>query len=985
MLVKTLKFPKITRQKCDTHMKSIILGFRPSLCLNVAAAAACLYLTQPRAWSANTEDSPRQRLLMDLGWKFRLGDQWGTGERLDKAGASGGPAGVKFSDRGWRDVNLPHDWAVELPFDPKADEAHGFKPVGPGYGDTSVGWYRRSFPLAEADKSRRLWLEFDGAFRDCRVFLNGYLIGHHESGYSGFRYDITDAANYGGNNVLAVRVDASEFEGWFYEGAGIYRHVWLVKTSPLAVAPDGTFVYSEFPNNVPQGPAAIHVETRLLNASDNSADAAVQCQILDPDGKPVAQFEQTAAVNASDFKTVLQVSSVPSPVLWSPETPRLYKLVTTVALGGRVVDRTETEFGIRTLAFDADKGFLLNGRPYFVKGTCNHQDHAGVGIAMPDALQYFRVARLKEMGCNGIRTAHGAPTPELLEACDHLGMLVLDENRLLGSDAANLGRLEDMIRRDRNHPSVFIWSLFNEEWRQSKPDGGRAAKTMQSRVHRLDPTRKCTCAASNGDRYDGVNSVMDVRGWNYSLELVDSYHQAHPAQPNIGTEPNGNPGTRGIYANDLGRGYMNAYEDEYRGWNITAEAAWKIFAARPWLSGQFVWTGFDYRGEPSVQDWPCNIAPFGIVDLCGFPKDVFFYYQSWWSDRTVLHLFPHWNWAGKEGQDIYVRCYSNCEEVELFLNGESLGRKRMSKNSDLRWKVKYAPGALVAKGYKNGQAVAEDKAETAGPPAAVRLAGDRASIHADGEDLGIVTVGIVDAQGRLVPTAGNLVTFDLSGPGAILGVGNGDPSCHEADVCMAGAPMSQHAALNDWRFKRTDNTDNRPEVQESFDDNGWDKVEVTSPSGPLKPDESAVFRTHFEGVANMLDARSIVLGFGMIDDEGWVYVNGRLVGESHDYTDQPSFEIRPFIHAGANSIAVAVKNNGGPGGVNNGVTLSIVEKPASKLPWQRSVFSGLAQIIVQAGRESGKIHLTAHSEGLSDAALDIPAEPATPRPSVPQP
>jgi beta-galactosidase len=504
---------------------------------------------------------------------------------------------------------------------------------------------------------------------------------------------------------------------------------------------------------------------------------------------------------------------------------------------------------------------------------------------------------------------------------------------------------------------------------------------MQSLVHRLDPTRKCTCAANNGDRYDGVNSVIDVRGWNYFLDLVDRYHQAHPTQPNIGTEAVGNPGTRGIYSNDLPHGYMNAYEDG----SVTAETAWKIFAARPWLSGEFVWTGFDYLGEPAVQHWPCILCPFGIMDLCGFPKDNFFYYQSWWSDQTVLHLFPHWNWAGKEGRDIDVRCYSNCEEVELFLNGESLGRKPMSKNSHLQWMVKYAPGTLLAKGYKNGRVVAEDKAETAGPPTAIRLTGDRASIHADGEDLGIITVGIVDAQGRVVPSAGNLVTFDLSGPGAILGVGNGDSCCHEPDVYFVPAPMIQSAALNDWRFKRTANTDHRPEVQESFDESGWDKVEVTTPSGPLKPNESAVFRTRFEGAANLLNARNIVLNFGMIDDEGWVYVNGRLVGESHVKGDwQPSFEIRPFVHAGANSIAVAVKNNGGPGGVNKGASLTIVDKPAFKLPWQRSVFNGLAQIIVQAGKEPGEIHLTAHCEGLSETTLDISAERATPRPCVPQ-
>jgi len=336
----------------------------PARRLVAAGPIIALCLASPSSRAATPNDSPRQRLLMDFGWKFHLGDDWGTGERLDKAGQSTGPASPKFDDRTWRALNLPHDWAVELPFDPKADVSHGFKPVGPGYPSNSVGWYRRSFPLPAEDKDKRLWLEFGGAFRDCRVFLNGYLIGHFESGYSSFRYDITDVANYGGTNLLAVRVDASEMEGWFYEGAGIYRHVWLVKTSPLAVAEDGTFVYTQFPNNLPQGAATVQIETQIRNSQNKSVDATVQCRVLDSDGNEAASATQTASFESLSLKTIMQSAQIASPVLWSPEIPRLYKLVTTVTSEGVTVDRTETEFGIRTVAFDADKGFLLNGRPY---------------------------------------------------------------------------------------------------------------------------------------------------------------------------------------------------------------------------------------------------------------------------------------------------------------------------------------------------------------------------------------------------------------------------------------------------------------------------------------------------------------------------------------------------------------------------------------------------------------------------------------------
>jgi beta-galactosidase len=757
----------------------------------ISVIALCLACFGAQA--AGTNDSPREHLLLDFGWKFHLGNDWGTGERLEKAGQSSGPASPKFSDSNWRSLNLPHDWAVELPFDPKADESHGFKPVGPGFPDYSVGWYRRTFTLPAEDKDKRLWLQFDGAFRDSRIFLNGYLVGHFDSGYSTFRYDITDVANYGGTNILAVRVDASEPEGWFYEGAGIYRHVWLTKTSPLAVAEDGNFVYTQFTNNTPQGPATVQVETEIRNSQNKSVDATIQCRVLDADGKEVATSTQAATFAPLSLQTVLQSSRVLAPILWSPASPHLYKLITTVTSGGVTMDHTETEFGIRTTAFDANKGFLLNGQPYEIKGTCNHQDHAGVGAAVPDALQYFRIARLKEMGDNAIRTAHNPPTTELLEACDRLGMLVMDENRLMGSDSRNLGRLERLVRRDRNHPSVFVWSLSNEETEKDTPTAARITTTMQELVHRLDPTRECTCAADEGNVFLGENSVINVRGWNYHINAVDNYHRDHPTQPNIGTEQGSTVSTRGIYANDKASGYMSSYDTNVLPWSTTAEAWWTVYAARPWLSGGFLWTGFDYRGEPTPYGWPCINSHFGVMDMCGFPKDNYYYYQSVWTDKPMVHVLPHWNWPGKEGQDIDVWCYSNCEEVELFLNGQSLGRKPMVKNQHLQWSVKYTPGSLEARAYKGGQQIATDKVETTGAAAVVQLSPDRATINADGEDLSIITVAVRDSQGRTVPLAENLISFDLSGPGKIIGVGNGDPSSHEPDVYInTSAPWQRH-------------------------------------------------------------------------------------------------------------------------------------------------------------------------------------------------
>ena len=674
-----------------------------------------------------------------------------------------------------------------------------------------------------------------------------------------------------------------------------------------------------------------------------------------------------------------------SPILWSPESPKLYKLVTTVESGGKMVDRRETVFGIRTVAFDADKGFLLNGKPYELKGTCNHQDMAGVGAALPDALQYFRIAKLKEFGCNAYRTSHNAPTPELLDACDRLGMLVMDENRLLGSDAQNLARFKGQILRDRNHPSVAIWSICNEELRQNTPDGGRVGATMQRVVKQLDSTRPVTAAENVGDEYGGLMSTLEVRGWNYNIgQDMDNYHKEHPQQPEVGTEQGSTVSTRGIYENDKARGYVSAYDVNAPSWAHTAEHWWSYFADRPWLSGGFVWTGFDYRGEPTPYAWPCINSHFGILDTCGFPKDNFYYYQSWWTTNTVLHLLPYWNWPGKEGQEIRVDALSNCEEVELFLNGQSLGKQPMKRNSKLSWKVKYASGILSAKGFNGGKVVSETEVETTGDPAAVQLAPDRPIINADGEDASVITVSVTDAQHRVVPVASDLVHFALSGPGKILGVGNGDPSCHEPDVYLPTL-TTRTVALNDgWRWEKVINVydSNLPEIKTSFNDSSWETADLQAASGPLREREQAVFRAKIQATEQELAAESVELCFGMIDDDGWIYVNGQKVGESHDWQTPAVFDVKPFLHPGENTIAVAVANRDGPGGINKGVALRLQDKAI--LPeWKRSVFNGLAQIIVQSTKAPGKIELTASAEGLSPAIVTIQSQPITPRLCVP--
>ncbi len=749
---------------------------------------------------ARTQPAPgvgRERLLADFGWRFHLGHAndvakdfgYGRGGAFAKSGSLiGGRGGVTttaFDDGTWAAVDLPHDWAIDLPFsDDRGLNEHGAKPLGRAYPETSVGWYRRTFDIPASDRGRRVSLEFDGVFRDCIVILNGHYVGRNLSGYAPFRFDITDLLTYGGKNALVVRVDATEYEGWFYEGAGIYRHVWLEKTAPVHVAQWGTFVTSVVAANA----ATVTIATEIQNDAGAAETCVVVSKIVDKDGRTAATLTSASlSVPAWGRQSVRQQTTLARPLLWSIETPNLYKVVTEVQSDASIVDMHEAPFGIRTVRFDADNGLLLNDQPVKIKGTCNHQDHAGVGSALPDRLQSFRIEKLKAMGSNAYRTSHNPPTPELLDACDRLGMLVLDETRMMDSNEEGLSQLERLVRRDRNHPSVFCWSIGNEEPEQGTERGARVADTMKRVVLELDPTRLVTEAMNNAWGR-GLSAVVDVQGFNYRggaaaadfAKALDDYHRQHPTQPTMGTEVASTVSTRGIYANDEARGYVSAYDRNFPPWASTAEEWWSIYDARPWVAGGFVWTGFDYRGEPTPYNWPCISSHFGILDTCGFPKDLFHYYRAWWSGEPVLHLFPHWNWTGKEGQEIDVWCFTNLDRVELFVNGASAGAQDVKKNSHVAWKVPFAPGAIEARGVANGQPLV-DRRETTGAPAKIVLVPDRARITGDGEDLSVVVAQIVDANGRVVPIADNEVTFAVSGPARVIGVGNGDPSSHEPD------------------------------------------------------------------------------------------------------------------------------------------------------------------------------------------------------------
>jgi len=726
----------------------------------------------------------RERLLLDFGWRFHFGHandpakDFGNTGNFQKTGNFLPACGIAFDDTDWKSVDLPHDWAIELPFknDP-ALQSKGFYPLGRTYPETSVGWYRRVFDLPKEDAGKRLTIEFDGAYRETLVIFNGFYIGRHSGGYDPFSFDLTDFANAGGRNVLLVRVDATSSDGWFYEGAGIYRHVWLVKTGPVHVKKWGTFVKSQ----VRSGEAALTIRTEVENHSKDEQNVRVVSTVLDPAGKEVASgAAPVASIPTGEERTLEQQLSVKSPKLWSLEERNLYKLVTELRIGSQTVDRYETTFGIRTVAFEGARGFLLNGNPVKLKGTCNHQDHAGVGAAVPDAVQYYRIAKLQEMGCNSIRTSHNPPTPELLDACDRMGVLVFDETRMMSSNPEGMAQFANLVRRDRNRPCVFMWSMGNEEGQANTDKGVLILSAMKALAYDLDGSRPVSIAPTGAIGTGGL-AECDVFGYNYMDPAAEAFHKEHPDKPVMGTETVSAVGTRGIYITDPKKGFVASYDPYTTSGRASAEGWWRFCNAQPWLSGGFVWTGFDYRGEPSPNGWPNISSQYGIIDTCGFPKDSFFYYQSWWTEKPVLHLFPHWNWQGMEGKRIAVWAYSNQDKVELLVNGKSLGAKDVKKDSHVAWIVEYAPGTIEARAYKGDKVTMTAKRETTGAPSQLVITASREEIRADGEDVAMFAVEVRDAQGRVVPVTDNDVTFKVRGFGKLIGTGNGDPTNQQPD------------------------------------------------------------------------------------------------------------------------------------------------------------------------------------------------------------
>ncbi|MEN2488279.1 beta-galactosidase GalA [Flavobacterium sp. B11] len=913
--------------------------------------------------------SGRELILIDKDWTFSFGHQYDTKKDfghaegyfsyLTKTGFADGPAASGFDDRAWRKLDLPHDWAVEQPFSESASFSHGFKATGKNFPEKSIGWYRKKITIPNEDLGRTISLKFDGVFRNSKVFFNGFYLGTEESGYNGFEYDVTAYVNYGSENTIVVRVDASMEEGWFYEGAGIYRHVYLQKTNPLHVAQNGTYVISEIENNN----AIITAEVKLENKGHFKGNVDISQTILDASGKQIVSNAEN--VEAPEFYKTNSYTSklnVKNPLLWDIENPNLYKLITEIKSEGKTIDKYETSFGIRTIKFDPENGFFLNGKHVKLKGTNNHQDHAGIGTALPDEIQYYRIAKLKEMGSNAYRCSHHPPTPELLDACDKLGMLVIDETRLMGINDYHLNDLQRMMERDRNHPSIFCWSVGNEEWQiEGGIIGERITNTMQDFSKSIDPTRPVTVGISSGFK-SGISSVVEIMGYNYlGNGDIDAHRNQFKNQPGMGTEEGSTFATRGIYFTDDAKHYQSAYDKKPRPTFYSIEEGWKFYAERPYLAGMFIWTGFDYRGEPTPYGWPSVTSYFGMMDVCGFPKDNVFYLKSWWGKEPVLHLLPHWNWSGMEDAAIDVWAYSNCDEVELFLNKKSLGKKKMQQNGHLEWKVNYVAGTLEAVGYKNGKKVLSDIQKTTGKSENIKLSLDKENVLKG--NVSVLTVETTDKNGLHVPTANDEIMFSIKG-GKILGVGNGDPTSLESDQFIDDIAL---VAINNFKEQKGTSA-SLPQQLSDYPESEW--KEAFKDRDYKKQAPSYIYKGEFDLKSN--SGSSIVSFFyKKIGVETVVFVNGKKIEPSAEDAQKYIFDTA-ILKQGKNTIYIAatplqkVKDwdvmNTDPG---------IIQVVTPAEPWKRKLFNGYAQIIIQKDENVKEVVLSASGKGLRAVSLVV--------------
>ncbi|MBR5433212.1 MAG: DUF4982 domain-containing protein [Bacteroidales bacterium] len=933
----------------------------------------------------------RVTISLNNNWKFALGHAYdrvldfnnGTSyfSYVTKAGYGDGPANANFDDRMWRSVDVPHDWCVELPFAKNGSVSHGSKAIGKNYPEHSVGWYRKTFFVDSAWLGKKISVEFEGVFRDSKVWVNGFYLGNEPSGYTSFNYDLTEYLNYGANNVIAVRADASFEEGWFYEGAGIYRNVNLVVTNPVHIARNGTFVSTD---KIENSKAKITTRTRIQNETNAEQKVTIIEKIYNAENELVKEYtSDELKIQPFSEKYFVTKHSIQNPHLWEVwdyGTPYLYTLKTFIYSvdAKKIVDEYETTMGIRTVAFDAAKGFFLNGRPLKIRGVCLHQDHAGVGVALTPSIQEYRIAKMQEMGCNAIRTSHNPASPDFLKACDKMGMLVLEEARLMGINKLHQHNVEEMICRDRNHPSIFLWSLGNEEWAiEGSPKGAMIARNMEDFARQFDSTRAFTIASSGG--WDnGIGTSTEVCGINYiSHGDVIGHHEKYQQQPLIGTEESNTERTRGIYETNDEKCWMarsQIYED-----NAGMRNAWKFYDSLPWAAGLFYWTGLDYRGEPTPYEFPAVVSQFGITDLCGFPKDNFYYLQSWWTEKPVLHIATNWNYCKSDTVDVLV--YSNCDEVELFINKESVGKKTIGNKDFGQWRVPYSAGEIHAIGYNDGALVCEEndgnsygisKIQTNAAQTHLLMEAYQTDVALN--DVAIINVSLRDEDNHVVPTAMNTIAFTIDGPGEIIGLGNGNPSSLEQEVFL---PKTIVAPINNLQECTITNISNPKEVTVGYKSN-WIPAFSQEPDNRhwnVYEDSLKVIKGTFS-IEKITSDMTVTLFAKSIVDNQSIYVNGHLLQANVARANQLDAIAIPleYLHAGKNEYAVSGQKfrkrymydepNQEPGSVQ-----ILYKEEQSK----RDLFNGYAQVLVKIKGE-GCVTIKAESENLPVAKLEINKE-----------
>ena len=779
LILRTVHAPSMGQIYPGCRMRSLAIGL-----LTALLALAAIF---PHFAGAD----PRSRINLDFHWRWHRA-----------SGESAVPAVTSL----WRNVRLPNDFIVRGKFSPHANAGHGYLPVYPA-------WYQRNFTVPASDKGKMLWLYFEGVYRDAHVYVNGQLVGKHVGGYTGFRFNIAKFVHFNKPNTLAVYVNPTFFEGWWYEGGGIDRNVWLIVKHNLHITRYGTYVISDVPGNIHYGSsmgdhanANLTIQTTVANNRPHAAVFSIVSTIYDPAGHAVASVRTAEMLSAGQHATFNQHATLAHAALWSLHHTNLYKLHTTIESDGQNADIKFTTFGIRTLRFDPAKGFFLDGKRVEIKGECNHADFPAVGIGAPNNLWWWRVMMLKkELHANAYRTSHNPVSPAFYRACDHLGMLVMDENRhptnsqnpkaSIGDPYNNMAAIKFLILRDRNHPSVIMWSMCNEEWKiQATKYGQKVFRALMREVHKYDRTRPITCAM-NGGYPHGFTHVENLQGINYHPGDYAWMHKLLPNLPIVGSEIGSTCSDRGVLVNSKSKGLVSQYT-MHTSWSQYAWDTWKPIATQKFVEGGFNWTGFDYRGEPTPYAWPDINSHFGVLDICGFPKPDAYYYKAWWGKKPLVYICPQWDLPKSMiGKKVMVRCYGNCGTVALFLNGKKIGQKKMPKYWHLDWQVPYQPGKLVARGYNHGKLVATWTQRTTGPAVGLRLVNQWTNMRANGEDIAPIAVSVMDADGHVVTDAMNMVRFSITGPGRIVGSGNGDPACHEPNQAPYHKAFYGHAMV----------------------------------------------------------------------------------------------------------------------------------------------------------------------------------------------